>query len=391
MSENSSKSSIAPHGGKLVSRFASADDKSRWLREAAKLPKITLTRREISDLEMISIGAFSPLEGFMGEADWDSSVHRMRLSNGLPWTIPVTLAVTADEEKQFAKGSDVALVEEGSGKPLAILHLAEKYRPDKKVEAEKVYRTADEAHPGVKAVYDQGEVYLGGKVTALDRPSVIEFAENRLDPSGTRALFAEKKWRRIVAFQTRNPIHRAHEYLQKCALEACDGLLIHPLVGETKGDDIPADVRMDCYKALIDKYYPKDRVVLSVLPANMRYAGPREAIFHAIMRKNYGCTHFIVGRDHAGVGNYYGTYDAHYIFDEFSPEEMGITPLFYEHTFWCQTCEGMASTKTCPHPKENHIALSGTKVREMLSKGERPPSEFSRPEVADILIAAMRR
>ncbi|MGH7857667.1 MAG: sulfate adenylyltransferase [Candidatus Binatia bacterium] len=384
-----SDAAISPHGGTLVSRWASDDDRKRWLSAVGKLPKITLTRREISDLEMIAIGAFSPLEGFMGEADYDSVVERMRLGSHLPWTIPVTLAVTAEEEKLYHGGDDVALVEEG-GKPLAVLHLAEKYRPDKKREAAEVYRTVEEAHPGVKAVYDQGEVYLGGKVTALDRPSVIEFRENRLDPSDTRALFVEKGWRRVVAFQTRNPIHRAHEYLQKCALEACDGLLIHPLVGETKGDDIPADVRMQCYKALIERYYPTDRVVLSVLPANMRYAGPREAIFHAIMRKNYGCTHFIVGRDHAGVGTYYGTYDAHYIFDEFAPEEIGITPLFYEHTFWCRTCEGMASTKTCPHSKDDQISLSGTKVREMLSRGERPPMEFSRPEVADILIAAMR-
>jgi sulfate adenylyltransferase len=381
---------IAPHGGTLVQRFADADERRSWLTRVTSLPQITLTRREISDLEMIAIGAFSPLEGFLGETDYESVVARMRLANGLPWTIPVTLAVTAAEERRYNPGSDVALVEEG-GKPLAIFHLAEKYRPDKKREALEVYRTTEEAHPGVKAVYDQGEFYLGGKVTALDRPSDIEFQSHRLDPRQTRELFAAKSWRRIVAFQTRNPIHRAHEYLQKCALESCDGLLVHPLVGETKGDDIPAAVRMECYKALLQDYYPADRVVLSVLPANMRYAGPREAIFHALMRKNYGCTHFIVGRDHAGVGTYYGTYDAHRIFDAFSAEEIGITPLFYEHTFWCQRCEGMASTKTCPHSKEHHIALSGTKVREMLSRGERPPMEFSRPEVADILIRAMRQ
>jgi sulfate adenylyltransferase len=382
--------SIAPHGGRLVQRFADAEERKSWLARVTSLPQIVLTRREISDLEMIAIGAFSPLEGFLSEADYESVVAHMRLANGLPWTIPVTLAVTASEERHYRPGDDVALVEEG-GRPLAVLHLAEKYRPDKKREAEEVYRTTEEAHPGVKAVYDQGEFYLGGKVTVLDRPNEIEFPAHRLDPRQTRALFAEKGWRRIVAFQTRNPIHRAHEYLQKCALESCDGLLVHPLVGETKGDDIPAAVRMDCYVALLNDYYPADRVVLSVLPANMRYAGPREAIFHALMRKNYGCTHFIVGRDHAGVGTYYGTYDAHRIFDRFSVEEIGITPLFYEHTFWCQRCEGMASTKTCPHAAEHHIALSGTKVRDMLSRGERPPMEFSRPEVADILIRAMKQ
>ncbi len=381
---------IAPHGGTLVQRFADAGARRDWLARIPSLPQIRLTRRGISDLEMIAVGTFSPLEGFMGEADYESVVTRMRLADGLPWTIPVTLAVPADEECRYPLSGDVALVEEG-GRPLAILHLAEKYRPDKKREALEVYRTTEEAHPGVKAVYGQGEIYLGGKVTVLDRPSEVEFSSRRLDPLQTRELFAEKGWRRIVAFQTRNPIHRAHEYLQKCALESCDGLLVHPLVGETKGDDIPAVVRMECYEALLRDYYPTDRVVLSVLPANMRYAGPREAIFHALMRKNYGCTHFIVGRDHAGVGNYYGTYDAHRIFDEFSAEEIGITPLFYEHTFWCQRCEGMASTKTCPHPKEHHIALSGTKVREMLSRGERPPMEFSRPEVADILIRAMKQ
>ena len=382
--------SIAPHGGTLVQRFVAEEERRRWLSRVRELPTIELTRREMSDLEMIAIGAFSPLEGFLGQADYRAVVDEMRLENGLPWTIPVTLAVTTDEEKRYRPGDDVALVED-DGKPLAILHLEEKYRPDKRHEAAEVYRTTEEAHPGVKAVYDQGDVYLGGKVTALDRPSAVEFAEHRLDPAQTRALFAEKGWKRIVAFQTRNPIHRAHEYLQKCALESCDGLLIHPLVGETKGDDIPAPVRMQCYQALIADYYPADRVVLSVLPANMRYAGPREAIFHALMRKNYGCTHFIVGRDHAGVGNYYGTYDAHRIFDRFDAKALGITPLFYEHTFWCERCEGMASTKTCPHPKEHHIALSGTKVREMLSRGERPPMEFSRPEVADILIRAMRQ
>jgi sulfate adenylyltransferase len=381
---------IAPHGGALVERFVGADERARWLGRADKLPRITLNRREISDLEMIAIGAFSPLEGFMGQDDYDAVVAQMRLASGLPWTIPVTLAVTMHEARHYRPGDDVALVEEG-GKPLAILHLTETYRPDKQREASEVYRTTEEAHPGVKAIYEMGDVYLGGKVTALHRPSEIEFQEHRLDPRETRALFAEKGWKRIVAFQTRNPIHRAHEYLQKCALESCDGLLIHPLVGETKGDDIPAAVRMECYRALIKDYYPTDRVVLSVLPANMRYAGPREAIFHALMRKNYGCTHFIVGRDHAGVGNYYGTYDAHRIFDGFSAEEIGITPLFYEHTFWCERCEGMASTKTCPHPEEHHIALSGTKVREMLSRAERPPMEFSRPEVADILIRAMRQ
>ncbi len=383
-----SGASILPHGGTLVNRWATDNERQDWLRELKSMKRIELNRREISDLEMIGVGAFSPLEGFMGEADYTSTRERMRLTNGLPWTIPVTLAVSKDEERELHAGDEVALFE--GDRPLGILHLAEKYTPDKEREAAEVYGTKEAAHPGVRAVYDQGEVYLGGKITLLDRPKDIPFRDHRLDPLETRALFIERGWKRIVAFQTRNPVHRAHEYIQKCAMEICDGLLLHPLVGETKGDDIPAAVRMDCYKVLLEHYYPKDRSVLSVLPANMRYAGPREAIFHAIMRKNYGCTHFIVGRDHAGVGSYYGTYDAHYIFDNFTAEEMAITPLFFDHTFFCKVCDSMASAKTCPHDKANHVALSGTKVREMLSKGERPPKEFSRPEVADILIASMR-
>ena len=383
-----SGASILPHGGTLVNRWATDKERQDWLRDITSMKRIELNRREISDLEMIGVGAFSPLEGFMGEGDYTSTRERMRLTNGLPWTIPVTLAVSKDEERDLHAGDEVALFE--GDRPLGILHLAEKYTPDKEREAAEVYGTKEAAHPGVRAVYDQGEVYLGGKITLLDRPKDIPFKDHRLDPLETRALFIERGWKRIVAFQTRNPVHRAHEYIQKCAMEICDGLLLHPLVGETKGDDIPAAVRMDCYKVLLEHYYPKDRSVLSVLPANMRYAGPREAIFHAIMRKNYGCTHFIVGRDHAGVGSYYGTYDAHYIFDNFTAEEMAITPLFFDHTFFCKICDSMASAKTCPHDKANHVALSGTKVREMLSKGERPPKEFSRPEVADILIASMR-
>ena len=384
-----SGATILPHGGTLVNRWATDKERAQWMGELKQLKHINLTAREISDLEMIGVGAFSPLEGFMGEADYRATRERMRLSNGLPWTIPVTLSVTKEKERDLHAGDDVVLYEDD--RPLGILHLAEKFSYDKEREAAEVYGTTETAHPGVKVVYDQGDVYLGGKITLLDRPKEIPFREHRLDPLETRALFIERGWKRIVAFQTRNPVHRAHEYIQKCALEIVDGLLLHPLVGATKGDDIPADVRMECYKVLLDKYYPKDRTVLSVLPANMRYAGPREAIFHAIIRKNYGCTHFIVGRDHAGVGSYYGTYDAHYIFDNFTAEEMAITPLFFDHTFFCKVCDSMASAKTCPHPSSEHITLSGTKVREKLAAGERPPKEFSRPEVADVLIGSMRK
>jgi sulfate adenylyltransferase len=379
---------IAPHGGRLINREVTGDEARALGERARALPSLRLSSRALSDLELIAIGGFSPLEGFMTRAQYTSVVDGMHLPDGLPWSLPVTLAATKDEAASLKDGRQVALADEG-GEPLAVLDLEEKFGYDKQREAQQAYRTTDEAHPGVAALYTQGEVLLGGRVTVFRRPPGT-FPEFRLTPAQTRAAFAERGWRTVVGFQTRNPVHRAHEYIQKCALEIVDGLLLHPLVGDTKGDDIPADVRMRCYQVLLEGYYPQDRVLLSVLPAAMRYAGPREAIFHAIMRKNYGCTHFIVGRDHAGVGSYYGTYDAQMIFSEFQPGELGITPLFFEHTFYCRACQSMASSKTCPHGNEERVALSGTKVRELLAAGEAPPSEFSRPEVAQVLIEAMR-
>jgi sulfate adenylyltransferase len=333
---------------------------------------------------MIASGALSPLRGFMGRDDYESVLERMRLKNGFAWSLPVCLAVD-----KAPKGDRVALAGE-DGSLYAVLDVAEVFEYDARREAELCYRTTDEAHPGVAVLLAQKPLYLAGEVTIFERQIPL-FPELALDPAETRALFAKRGWRRVVGFQTRNPIHRAHEYLTKVALETVDGLLIHPLVGDTKSDDIPSKVRVDCYRTLIDGYYPPDRVVVSAFPAAMRYAGPREAIWHAICRKNYGCSHFIVGRDHAGVGSYYGTYDAQLIFDEFEPHELDIEPMMFEHSFWCRRCGSMASTKTCPHGAEDRVVLSGTKVREMLAAGEEPPIEFTRPEVADVLIEAYRR
>ena len=380
---------IEPHGGKLVNRILEGKEREVVAEKAQKLKKVTLNDREVSDLEMIAIGAFSPLEGFMNNDDYHSVMDNMKLSNGLPWTIPITLSVTKDEAKNLKQGEDVSLVNTG-GEIVAVLHIEEKFSHDKEKEAIQVYGTKDTAHPGVAKVHEMGDVLLGGKVSVIHRVKQENFRKYRLDPVETRHLFKEKGWKRVVGFQTRNPIHRAHEYIQKCALETVDALMVHPIVGETKGDDVPAVVRVKCYEVLLENYYPKDRVALVVNPAAMRYAGPKEAIFHALIRKNYGCTHFIVGRDHAGVGNYYGTFDAHYIFDEFDPQEIGITPMFFDHTFYCKKCEGMASYKSCPHDSSHHVTLSGTKVREMLRAGTMPPPQFSRPEVAKVLIDAMK-
>jgi sulfate adenylyltransferase len=368
---------IRPHGGSLVDRTGTRPD------GVDALEALALTSRELSDLDMLACGALSPLEGFMGRADYESVVEEMHLTGGLPWALPVCLAVDAPPA-----GETVALTGEG-GRPLAVLEVEEVFEYDKTREAERCFRTTDDAHPGVARLYAQKPLYLAGRVTVFERAEP-PFPELALDPAESRRTFAERGWKRVVGFQTRNPIHRAHEYLTKGALETVDGLLIHPLVGETKSDDVPAETRVECYRVLVDNYYPDDRVVVSAFPAAMRYAGPREAIWHAICRKNYGCSHFIVGRDHAGVGDYYGTYDAQLIFDEFEPHELDVEPMFFEHTFWCNVCGSMASTKSCPHGAEDRVMLSGTKVREMLGEGEVPPVEFTRPEIARVLIDAYR-
>jgi sulfate adenylyltransferase len=387
---------IEPHGGELVDRMAPEEQRDGLLQRAEGLTRVTLGPRALSDLEMISTGVFSPLTGFMVSEDYESVVETMRLKNGLVWSLPITLPVSEEEADDVRVGEDIAL-SDGTGRILATMIVEDRYSYDKEHEAQEVFGTTNVEHPGVAAVYRQKDILLGGEVTLLvDDPNPKPFPEYHYGPRELRKVFAEKGWKRVVGFQTRNPVHRSHEYIQKSALEIVDGLLLNPLVGETRSEDIPADVRMKSYETILDRYYPKDRTLLAVFPAAMRYGGPREAIFHAICRKNYGCTHFIVGRDHAGPGKdskgnpFYGDYEAQHIFDEFDEDEIGLTPLFFEHAFFCLECQGMGTTKTCPHDSEHHVFISGTKVREMLSKGEYPPPEFSRPEVIEVLMEGQR-
>lgn len=382
---------IDPHAGTLVNRVLSEDKAAAAKEEAASLKRIDLSPKQSCDLEMISIGAFSPLTGFMGQADFQSVCKDMKLAagpgKGRVWPIPILLAV--DHADAPATGERVAL-HAPNGVLQAIMTVEETFAHDKALEIPNVFRTQDDQHPGVAQVKAEGDTCLAGPVetvvTCVDPEGPEAFLDYRLTPAQTRAAFEQHGWSTVCAFQTRNPIHRAHEYLCKCAQEICDGLLIHPLVGETKSGDIPADVRMDCYRTLIDKYFVAERTMLTVMPAAMRYAGPREAVLHALVRKNYGCTHFIVGRDHAGVGNFYGTYDAQNIFDDIDPADIEMTLLKFEHAAYSKTAQGMVSSKTFPKIEGDQIFLSGTKVREMLQAGQRPPMEFTRPEVADILI-----
>lgn len=380
---------IAPHGGALVCALVQEAEERASLQERARsLPQIALQARQLADLQMLAIGAYSPLDGFLRRSDYLSVVRQMHLVSGLPWSMPITLAVSRAQAALLREGMQVALNDQ-AGRPQALLTVEDIYGYDRQLEARQVYRTTDAAHPGVGQLYQQGEFLLGGRVQVCALPAPA-FARYDHSPARARQLFRERGWQRVVGFQTRNPVHRAHEYLQKCALEMVDGLYLHPLVGETRSEDIPASVRMQCYETLLAHYYPSERVLLGVLPAAMRYAGPREAVFHALLRKNYGCSHFIVGRDHAGVGNYYGTYDAQTIFAEFDPGAIGITLLFFENAFFCRACGSMASARTCPHESASHVTLSGTRVRQMLQRGELPPQEFSRPEVARILLQAMQ-
>ncbi len=381
---------IEAHGGKLINRIAKGKERIELLEAAVNMPKIELSIRDLTEAENIAIGLYSPLEGFMKSEDYTRVVEEMRLSNGLPWSIPVVLGVSQKKADGLELGQGVAFVDK-QGEIYGILHLEEKYNYDAKKEAKLVYKTIEEEHPGVAKLYQRKEILLGGKITLLRRVKHDLFNQYRLDPKEVRKIIKDKEWKRVVGFQTRNPIHRAHEYIQKCALEICDGLLLTPLVGETKSGDVPVEYRIKSYEVVMKEIYPGDRSFLAVFPAAMRYAGPREAIFHAICRKNYGCTHFIVGRDHAGVGDYYGTYEAQEIFDNFKIGELGIEPLCFDYSFYCQKCASMATGKTCPHDSKHHISLSGTKVRELLKSGQRPPEELTRPEVAEVLIRGMAR
>jgi sulfate adenylyltransferase len=377
-------SQLTPHGGKLVDRFVAEAEHSRFQNELSDAPAVTLDSRELADLELIATGAASPLEGFLGSADYRSVLERMRLADGTIWPLPLTLAIDGDEANRLTPGRLIAL-RDRTGRLWGGMHVRELYERDALVEARAVYRTDDPSHPGVAYLRHRPTLLVAGPVKVLSLPDDLPFGQYRLSPRQMRRAIEARGWKRVGGFQTRNPIHRAHEHLTKVALEFVDGLVIHPLVGETIEDDVPAAVRFECYEMVVNRYYPRERVLLAAFPAAMRYAGPREALFHALVRKNYGIQHLIVGRDHAGVKNFYGPFEAQHIFDQFPREELGVEPLRFESMFFCRACDNLSSARSCPHPRGQRVELSGTRVRELLRSGEELPLEFTRPEVAEVL------
>jgi len=377
---------VSPHGGgPLKPLLLEGEARAQAVARAQALPKLRVSSREKGDLIMLGIGGFTPLPGFMTHGDWQSVCDGMKLASGLFWPIPITLSTDRAVADLIATGAEVALVDPDSDEILATMRVSEKYGIDKKHECMMVFRTADPEHPGVRMVMEQGEVNLAGPVQVLSTGGFEKYGALFMTPKQTREVFTSLGWTRIAAFQTRNPMHRSHEYLAKVAIEVCDGVLVHSLLGALKPGDIPAEVRTRAIATLIDRYFVARTVVQAGYPLDMRYAGPREALLHALFRQNYGCSHLIVGRDHAGVGSYYGPFDAHRIFDEIPADALQTKALKIDWTFWCYECGGMASARTCPHDEKDRLLVSGTKLRKWLSEGAEVPAEFSRPEVLAIL------
>ncbi len=380
---------VPPHGSDaLTPLLLPESERAEELKRAETLKRVPLSSREVSDVFMLGMGAYTPLEGFMGEADWRSSCRDMKLANGVFWPIPITASADQDLADGLSVGEDAALADAETGEILGVLRLDEKYTVDKKLECSRVYRTTDEGHPGVQKVMQQGEVNLAGRVLVLSEGHFPRTYENLYHrPAETRALFLEKGWSTVAAFQTRNPMHRSHEHLAKIAVEVCDGVLIHQVLGALKPGDIPAEVRVEAIDALVANYFVPGTAIQAGYPIEMRYAGPREALLHALFRQNFGCSHLLVGRDHAGVGDYYGPFDAHLIFDEIPEGSLHTQPLKIDVTFYCYKCDGMATGRTCPHGEEHRLSISGTRLREMFANHETIPLEFSRPEVLAVLQA----
>ncbi len=380
---------VSPHGGgELNPLLVPESERVAVLKRAAELKAVPMTSREASDLVMLAIGAYTPLEGFMGQADWRGTCVDMKLSDGTLWPIPITLSCDRRSADAIALGEEVALVDEESGQIMAVMAVAEKYEIDRELECSKVFRTTDAAHPGVAKVMAQGDVNLGGSVHVLSEGAYPDDFENLyMRPAETRALFVDRGWSKVAAFQTRNPMHRSHEHLAKIAVEICDGVLIHQVLGKLKTGDIPAEVRVRAIDALVENYFVPGTVIQAGYPIEMRYAGPREALLHAVFRQNFGCSHLVIGRDHAGIGDYYGPFDAHHIFDTLDANSLEIEPLRMDITFYCAVCGSTATTRTCPHDEEHRLTISGTRLREMFANHEPIPSEFSRPEVVAVLQA----